>query len=139
MAVKKLTLAFCTLAFLQTGFAGFERFWPFWTKSNTTSQVDDNWSELSTDQQKQLLQRYQNLKDISTNQSSSLQNRMDWFTQLPEQEQQKMREVWQQMSTQQRQEMRSRMQKAKSLDERNTIRQEYMQKFQPASTEKLTN
>lgn len=139
MAVKRLTLAFFTLAFLQTGFAGFERFWPFWTKSDTTSPVDDNWNELSTDQQKQLLQRYKNLKDISTNQSSSLQSRMDWFTQLPEQEQQKMREAWQQMSTQQRQEMRSKMQKAKTLDERNTIRQEYMQKFQNLSTDKTAN
>ena len=139
MVVKKVTLALCTLAVLQTGFAGFERFWPFWTKSNTTSQIDDNWNELSTDQQKQVLQRYQNLKDISTNQSSSLQNRMDWFTQLPEQEQQKMREAWQQMSTQQRQEMRARMQKAKTLDERNTIRQQYIQKFQNLSADKTVN
>ena len=111
MAVKKVTLAFCALAFLQTSFAGFERFWPFSTKSTTTAQVDDNWNDLSPEQQKQLIQRYQNLKDISAQQSSTIQQRMDWFTQLPEQEQQRMRDVWQQMSSQQRQEMRLRMQK----------------------------
>lgn len=130
MAVKKVTLAFCALAFLQTSFAGFERFWPFNTKSTTTAQVDDNWDELTAEQQKQLIQRYQNLKEMPTQQSNSIQQRMDWFTQLPEQEQQRMRDVWQQMSTQQRQTMRLRMQKAKTLQERNLIRQEYMQKFQ---------
>lgn len=129
MAVKKVTLAFCALAFLQTSFAGFERFWPFPTKSTTTAQVDDNWNDLSPEQQKQLIQRYQNLKDISTQQSSTIQQRMDWFTQLPEQEQQRMRDVWQQMSSQQRQEMRLRMQKAKTAQERNAIRQQYMQKY----------
>ncbi|MFT4021319.1 MAG: DUF3106 domain-containing protein [Acinetobacter sp.] len=130
MAVKKIALTVCILAYVQASSAGLERFWPFGHQNNTVAQVDDNWNELTPEQQKQLLQRYQNLKDISANQSSSLQHRMDWFTQLPEDEQQKMREVWQQMSTQQRQEMRVRMQKAKTLDERNTIRQQYMQKYQ---------
>ncbi|MEB3753479.1 DUF3106 domain-containing protein [Acinetobacter sp. MD2(2019)] len=139
MAAKKWMLGLCSLMFLQTGFAAFENFWPFSSKTTAASTVDDNWSDLSTDQRKQVLQRYQNLKDISNNQSSSLQSRMDWFTQLPEQEQQKMREAWQQMSTQQRNEMRSRMQKAKTVDERNSIRQEYLQKFQSLSTDQTNN
>ncbi|MEB3766258.1 DUF3106 domain-containing protein [Acinetobacter sp. MD2] len=130
MAVKKWGLALFSLVFLQTGFAGFERFWPFHSKSDSIAQTDDNWNELSTDQQKQLLSRYQNLKDLPTTKSESLENRMNWFAQLPEQEQQKMREAWQQMSTQQRQEMRERMQNATTVDERNSIRQEYIQKFQ---------
>lgn len=55
---------------------------------------------------------------------------MDWFTQLPEQEKQKMREVWQQMSTAERNEMRKKMQKASTSDERNEIREQYMVKYQ---------
>ena len=55
---------------------------------------------------------------------------MDWFTQLPDQEKQKMREVWQQMSSTERNELRKKMQKASTSDQRNEIREQYMQKYQ---------
>ena len=58
---------------------------------------------------------------------------MDWFTQLPEQEKQKMRETWQQMSTQERRDLRVRMQKA-DADERVNIRNEYINKYIHSNT-----
>lgn len=128
MAARKLALAFCAIGFLQTSFAGFERFWIFSKDAN--SQVNETWDALSEDEQKALIKRYQNLKEIPTDQSAALQQRMDWFTQLPEQEKQKMREVWQQMSTAERDEMRKKMQKASTSDERNEIREQYMVKYQ---------
>ena len=53
---------------------------------------------------------------------------MEWFTQLPDDEKQKMRDVWQKMSTQERNNLRKRMQNA-SLEERVTIRDEYLSKY----------
>lgn len=128
MAARKLALAFCAIGFLQTSFAGFERFWIFSKDAN--SQVNETWDNLSEDEQKALIKRYQNLKEIPADQNNNLQQRMDWFTQLPEQDKQKMREVWQQMSTTERNELRKKMQKASTSDQRNEIREEYMQKYQ---------
>ncbi|AWL28309.1 restriction endonuclease [Acinetobacter defluvii] len=127
MAAKKLVLAFCAIGFLQTSFAGFERFWIFSKDANT--QVSDTWDTLSEDEQRALIKRYQNLKEIPESQSVALQQRMDWFTQLPEEEKQKMREVWQQMSTSERNEMRTKMQKATTTVQRNELRAEYIQKY----------
>ncbi|WP_173910160.1 DUF3106 domain-containing protein [Acinetobacter sp. Marseille-Q1618] len=127
MAAKKLVLAFCAIGFLQTSFAGFERFWIFSKDANT--QVSDTWDTLSEDEQRALIKRYQNLKEIPESQSVALQQRMDWFTQLPEEEKQKMREVWQQMSTSERNEMRTKMQKATTAVQRSELRAEYIQKY----------
>ena len=131
MAARKLALAFCAIGFLQTSFAGFERFWIFSKDAN--SQVNETWDNLSEDEQKALIKRYQNLKEIPADQNNTLQQRMDWFTQLPEQDKQKMREVWQQMSTTERNELRKKMQKASTSEQRNEIREEYMQKYQPTT------
>ena len=128
MVARKLALAFCAIGFLQTSFAGFERFWIFSKDANT--QVNETWDNLSEDEQKALIKRYQNLKEMPADQNNNLQQRMDWFTQLPEQDKQKMREVWQQMSTTERNELRKKMQKASTSDQRNEIREEYMQKYQ---------
>ncbi len=128
MAARKLALAFCAIGFLQTSFAGFERFWIFSKDANT--QVNETWDGLSEEEQKALIKRYQNLKEIPTSQGVTLQQRMDWFNQLPEQEKQKMREVWQQMSSSERNEMRKKMQKATTTEQRNDIREEYMLKYQ---------
>ena len=128
MAARKLALAFCAIGFLQTSFAGFERFWIFSKDAN--SQVNETWDALSEEEQKALIKRYQNLKEIPTDQSTALQQRMDWFTQLPDQEKQKMREVWQQMSSTERNELRKKMQKALTTEQRNDIREQYMLKYQ---------
>ena len=131
MAAKKLAFAFCALGFLQTSFAGFERFWIFSKDADT--QVAETWETLSDAEQRALIQRYQSLKELPDSQSTALHQRMDWFTQLPEQEKQKMRETWQQMSTQERKDLRIRMQKA-NPEERPAIRNEYISKYlQPQS------
>ncbi len=74
------------------------------------------------------------MKEIPAAQSVSLQQRMDWFTQLPDAEKQRMRETWQKMSTLERKELATRMQSA-APDERSAIRDEYINKYlQPAIT-----
>ena len=126
MAAKRIVIACCALSFLQTSFAGFDRFWIFSKDADT--QVSETWESLSEEEQRALIQRYQSLKELPDAQSAALQQRMDWFTQLPEQEKQKMRETWQQMSTQERRDLRVRMQKA-DADERVNIRNEYINKY----------
>lgn len=126
MAAKKLALILCSLSFLQTSFAGFERFWIFSKDANT--QVDDTWNTLSEEEQRAVIKRYQSLKELPANQSTNLQQRMDWFTQLPDAEKEKMREAWQKMSTQERNDLRQRMLKANG-EERTAIREEYMNKY----------
>ena len=127
MVAKKLVIAFCAFSFLQTSFAGFERFWLFSKDANT--QVTDTWDSLSDSEQLALIKRYQSLKEIPEQQSVSLQQRMDWFTQLPDAEKQRMRETWQMMSSQERKELGARMQKA-SPEQRLAIREEYILKYQ---------
>lgn len=131
MAARKLVLAFCALGFLQTSFAGFERFWIF--SKDTKSQANETWDALSDDEQRALIKRYQNLKEIPENQSVALQQRMDWFTQLPEPEKEKMREAWQQMSTSERSAMRKKMEKATTTEQRTEIREHYFQKYLQAT------
>ncbi|HJF27067.1 DUF3106 domain-containing protein [Acinetobacter bohemicus] len=127
MAAKRLAIAFCAFSFLQTSFAGVERFWIFSKDAHT--QVNDTWEDLSDSEQLALIKRYQALKEIPEQQQINLQQRLDWFTQLPETEKQKMRETWQMMSSQERKELGLRMQKAKP-EERLAIREEYIQKYQ---------
>lgn len=133
MAAKSLAFAFCALSFLQTSFAGYERFWIFSKDADT--QVNESWDSLSEDEQRELIKRYQNIKEIPANQSVALQQRMDWFTQLPEQEKLKMREFWQQMSTAERNELRKEMINASTTEQRTEIRESYLKKY-IAETEK---
>ena len=90
--------------------------------------TEEAWDNLSPEEQRVLIKRYQSLKEIPTDQSSQLQQRMEWFTQLPEDEKQKMRDVWQKMSTQERNSLRKRMQNA-STEEKVNIREEYLSKY----------
>ena len=124
MVAKKFVLALCAIGFLQTSFAGFERFWLFSKDAN--SQID-SWESMSEAEQTAAIKRYQSLKELPLEQSSSLQQRIDWFTQLPEQEKQKMREVWQKMSSAERRELGQRLDKARP-EERSAIRDEYIVK-----------
>ena len=94
------------------------------------TQIAETWETLSEEEQMALIKRYQNLKEIPADKSVALQQRMDWFTQLPESEKQKMREIWQKMSTQERRELGQRLQQA-TPEQRPLIRQEYIQKYQP--------
>lgn len=127
MAAKRIVIACCALSFLQTSFAGFERFWIFSKDADT--QISETWETLSEEEQLALIKRYQNLKEIPAEKSVALQQRMDWFTQLPDSEKQKMRETWQKMSTQERRELGQRLQRA-TPEQRPLIRQEYILKYQ---------
>lgn len=126
MAAKRIALVVYTLSLLQTSFASSERFWVFSKPNKPTTE--EAWDDLSPEEQRVLIQRYQTLKEIPTNQSTQLQQRMEWFTQLPENEKQKMRDVWQKMSTQERNTLRKRMQNA-SVEEGLNIREEYLSKY----------
>lgn len=127
MAAKRIVIACCALSFLQTSFAGFERFWIFSKDADT--QISETWETLSEEEQLALIKRYQNLKEIPAEKSVALQQRMDWFTQLPDSEKQKMRETWQKMSTQERRELGQHLQRA-TPEQRPLIRQEYILKYQ---------
>ena len=127
MAAKRIVIACCALSFLQTSFAGFERFWIFSKDADT--QITETLETLSEEEQLALIKRYQNLKEIPAEKSVALQQRMDWFTQLPDSEKQKMRETWQKMSTQERRELGQRLQRA-TPEQRPLIRQEYILKYQ---------
>lgn len=96
---------------------------------DANTQVNETWDTLSDSEQLALIKRYQSLKEIPEQQRINLQQRMDWFTQLPEAEKQRMRETWQMMSSQERKELGARMQKA-TPEERLAIREEYIQKYQ---------
>ncbi len=127
MAAKKLVLVLCAVGFLQTSFAGFDRFWIF--SKDTDAKSDAGWELLSDDEQRALIKRYQTLKETPEVQNVALQQRMDWFNQLPEQEKQKMREAWQQMSSAERNEMRKKIQQATTNAQRTEIREHYLQKY----------
>jgi predicted Fe-S protein YdhL (DUF1289 family) len=126
MAAKKFVLAFCALGVLQTSFAGIERLWIF--AKDSDAEITDSWESLSEDEQQALIKRYQSLKEVPDDTSNSLQQRMDWFTQLPEVEKQKMREAWQKMSLQERKELAERLQKSPP-EQRAQIRTEYINKY----------
>lgn len=131
MAAKKLVIALCTIGFLQTSFAGFERFWFF--SKDADAQVSDAWENMTEEEQQALIKRYQSLKEVPNETSDALQQRMDWFAQLPDAEKQKMREAWQKMSLQERKELAHRLQKA-SPEQRASIREEYINKFRNNTT-----
>ena len=126
MAAKELALVVCTLSLLQTSFASSERFWTL--SKSVKPSTEEGWDDLSPEERHILIQRYQTLKEIPAAQSSQLQQRMEWFTQLPDDEKQRMRDVWQRMNTQERDTLRKRMQNA-SIEERINIREEYFNKY----------
>lgn len=132
MVARIIVLALCAVGFLQTSFAGYERFWIF--SKDAKTQVNETWDALSESEQEALIKRYQNLKEIPAEQTTALQQRMDWFTQLPEPEKLKMREVWQQMSSTERNEMRKKMSDATTQEQRMQIREHYLIKYETEAT-----
>jgi predicted Fe-S protein YdhL (DUF1289 family) len=59
----------------------------FFKDANT--QVDDTWNALSEEEQRAVIKRYQSLKELPSNQSANLQQRMDWFTSFQKQKSKK--------------------------------------------------
>ena len=81
-----------------------------------------NLGYLSDSEQLALIKRYQSLKEMPEQQRINLQQRMDWFTQLPEAEKQRMRETWQMMSSQERKELGARMQKQRQKNDWRSVK-----------------
>ena len=127
MAAKHFVLALCAVSFLQTSFAGYERFWIF--SKDDHPKTPDSWENLSEQEQRALIKRYQNLKELPEEQNISLQQRMEWFNQLPEQEKLQMREAWQQMSSSERKELRKKMLSTTDNQKRKEIREAYFKKY----------
>ncbi|EPF79598.1 DUF3106 domain-containing protein [Acinetobacter rudis] len=137
MVARLILIACCTFGFLQTSFAGIDRFWFFSKSSDNSKNQDETWEQMSIEEQRALIKRYQDLKELPADQNQSLQQRMDWFTQLPEQDKQKMREAWQQMSSTERADMRKKLEKATTAEQRSEIRNQYLQKYVSATS--ITN
>lgn len=128
MIVNRSILTVCTfIVLLQTSFAGFERLNLFSTNNKNTAE-NESWENLSEQEQKVLIQRYQSMKELPPTEQTELQQRLDWFMQLSEQEQQQLREIWQKMSTQDRKELATKLKNA-SVNERREIRESYLQKY----------
>lgn len=131
MVAKRIFITIFTLTFLQMSFANIDRFWKSSKDSNVL--IDEHWDALTEAEQLALIKRYQALKEIPSDQSQVIQQRMDWFNQLPEQDKQKMREAWQQMSSSERSEMRKKLENATTAQERNQIREHYLSKLIPST------
>ena len=123
MAVKPFLLL-CTLVFCSTiGYAGDS------TKSaDTVDSSDAAWQALSEEQRSELIKRYQDLHQVPAEDRSDLQQRMDWFSQLPKEKQQHMREVWQNMSSSEREYWKNKLKQA-SPDQREALREKILAKY----------
>ena len=71
-------------------------------KSTVTASSSSGWQQLSVEQRRELLNSYQSLRQLDDKDKQDLQQRMDWFSQLPKDQQQRMREAWQNMSATER-------------------------------------
>ena len=107
-------------------YAGLERFWLF--SNNEDHEVQQtNCDNLTHELQQALIQTYQTLKDEDSR--LDLQKRMAWFCQLSDEEQQVMREAWQNMSTAARTQLRQKLETATTAEERTSIRQAFLMKY----------
>ena len=128
MAAKRIALVLSSVCFLQTSFAGFDRFWLL-TKTGSTADLRSDWQQLDEEQQRALIQDYQELKELPSEKSQSIQKKLDWFAQLSATEQQRLRDAWQQMSSSERQELKQKLDNAESAEIRSQIRNEYIEKY----------
>lgn len=103
--------------------AGFDRLLLSTDDTTTNSECQN----LNQEQQQQLIQAYQ--KTYTKQQKLDLKKRMEWFCHLPIQEQQQIRTAWQNLSSQERKELKTRLAKATTPAEREQIRQEMIKKF----------
>ena len=128
MAAKRIALVLSSLCFLQTSFAGFDRFWLL-NKTGSTAELRSDWQQLDEEQQRALIQDYQELKELPSEKGQSIQKKLDWFAQLSPSEQQRLRDAWQQMSSSERQELKQKLDHAESAEIRSQIRNEYIEKY----------
>lgn len=96
--------------------------------ANPTSLSSSSWAQLNDSQKHQLLEAYKNLKPLDTQDQQDLQQRLDWFSQLPKAQQQRMREVWQNMSPVERDYWKAQL-KIASPEQREELRNKIMAKY----------
>ncbi len=97
-------------------------------KSMITPTSSSGWQQLSAEQRRELLNSYQSLRQLDDKDKQDLQQRMDWFSQLPKDQQQRMREVWQNMSATERTHWKDQLKNA-SAEQRDQLREQILEKY----------
>lgn len=97
-------------------------------KSIVTATSSSGWQQLSAEQRRELLNSYQSLRQLDDKDKQDLQQRMDWFSQLPKDQQQRMREAWQNMSATERAHWKDQLKNA-SAEQREQMREQILEKF----------
>ncbi|ONG41639.1 hypothetical protein BKE30_04245 [Alkanindiges hydrocarboniclasticus] len=93
------------------------------------SSMPATWQKLSAEERAELLKSYQALRQLDDKDRQDLQQRMEWFSQLPKDQQQRMREVWQNMSDTEREHWKAQLKTANSPEKREALREKIMQKY----------
>lgn len=96
------------------------------TPTNPSTQAI--WQKLSAEERAELLKSYQSLRQLGDKDREDLQQRMEWFSQLPKEQQSRMREVWQNMSETEREHWKTQLRTA-SPQQRDELREQIMQKY----------
>ena len=87
-----------------------------------------SWQQMSDEQRSELIKRFQDMKKQPDQESIDLQQRMNWFSQLPKSEQQKMRDAWQNMSASERTYWRNKLKQA-NPEQREDLRMKILNKY----------
>ncbi|GAA5015933.1 DUF3106 domain-containing protein [Acinetobacter puyangensis] len=114
------------LSFTAISYAGLDRFWKA-SKEDDIEQQFNECDHLTKEQQQQLISTYQSIREEE--QQLNLKQRMDWFCQLSNDEQQRMRIAWQNMSTQERNALKKKLQTTTDLEKRAQIRRDILSKY----------
>ncbi|TEU30833.1 DUF3106 domain-containing protein [Alkanindiges illinoisensis] len=93
------------------------------------SPMPASWQKLTPEERAELLKSYQALRQLDDKDRQDLQQRMEWFSQLPKDQQQRMREVWQNMSDSEREHWKAQLKTASSPEQREELREKIMQKY----------
>ena len=97
-------------------------------KTASLNTTNASWQQLTVEQRRELLNSYQSLRQLDEKDKQDLQQRMDWFSQLPKDQQQRMREAWQNMSATERARWKDQLKNA-SGDERDQLREQILEKY----------
>ena len=87
-----------------------------------------SWQQMTVEQRNELIKRFQDMKKQPDQESIDLQQRMNWFSQLPKSEQQKMREAWQNMSASECTYWRNKLKQA-NPEQREDLRVKILNKY----------
>lgn len=97
-------------------------------KKPTASSLAASWQQLTTEQRSALLKSYQSLRQLDEKDKQDLQQKMDWFSQLPKDQQQRMRDAWQNMSATEREYWKNQL-KSASAEMKIEIRENILEKY----------